>query len=157
MKRENLRILAQAYKTGSLQQLNSYDRISQLAHLSKHSLIRTRYRFTLRASVSKNHTAHPQCTTGFILLNLKNKGVIQSKEMSEHFTYSVPSRWIDNRSEQIWVTCLLGNFLQHVEHAALLPYFKVRSQPLMPAWNSVIPAGNKDGALSAKTLYIVTS
>lgn len=116
---ENLRILAQAYKTGSLQQLNSYDRISQLAHLEAQ----------LIEHGTGSPSAHQSAKTIRRILNaqlglfaqLENKGVIQSKEMSEHLLTCSKSL-IDNRSEQI--RNALGNVLQHVEHAALQPYFK---------------------------------
>lgn len=115
---ENLRLLAEAYRTGSLNSLNSHDRISQLAHLEAN----------LIDHGSGSPAAHQSAKTIRGVLNaqlglfaqLETKGIVQSKKISEHL-HSLSSALISNSS--IDISKSLERALTTFDHPALLPYF----------------------------------
>ena len=116
---ENLKLLADAYKAGSLNQLNSHDRLSKLAYLEAQ----------LVEHGTGSPAAHRSAKTIRRILNaqlglfaqLNTKGIIQSNQVSECL-HKCSTALYNNQSSDI--TDALDNALKHYHHPALLPYFK---------------------------------
>lgn len=116
---ENLKLLADAYNSGSLKALNSHDRLSKLAHLEAQ----------LVDHGSGSPAAHQSAKTIRRVLNaqlglfaqLETKGIIKSAVISEHL-HSLSNALIKNNSSEIINS--LKQALQTFEHASVLPYFK---------------------------------
>lgn len=115
---ENLKLLADAYGTGSLSALNSHDRLSKLAHLEAN----------LIDHGSGSPAAHQSAKTIRRVLNaqlglfaqIETKGVIKSSEISKYL-HLLSNALIKNDSNDI-IVCM-DKTLAVFDHAAVLPYF----------------------------------
>ena len=116
---ENLKLLAQAYRTGSHKALNSHDRLSKLAHLEAQ----------LIDHGSGSPAAHQSAKTIRRVLNaqlglfaqIETKGVIKSNTISEYL-HTLSSSLIKNNANEI--TTSFKQAMSAFEHPAVLPYFK---------------------------------
>lgn len=116
---ENLRVIAKAYRTGSLKNLESHDRISKLAALESQLLDHG----------SGSPAAHQSAKTIRRLLNaqlglfaqIETKGIIKSERISEHLLF-ISDALIKNNSQEIYQR--FSDALDHFDHASLFPYFK---------------------------------
>lgn len=115
---ENLKLLADAYQTGSLRSLNSPDRLSKLAHLEAQ----------LVDHGSGSPAAHLSAKTIRRVLNaqmgllaqIEVKGIIQSDAISEHLHKSAEAL-ISNKTDLI--NLRLHETLEQFDHAPLYPYW----------------------------------
>ncbi|WP_404400859.1 FUSC family protein [Idiomarina seosinensis] len=115
---ENLKLLAEAYQSGSLQHLNSHDRLSKLALLESQ----------LVDHGSGSPAAHRSAKTIRQVLNaqmglfaqLEIKGIIQSDELSEYL-HKCSQALISNKTSRI--NAHLQDTLTNFDHAPLYPYW----------------------------------
>ncbi|MGM0525934.1 MAG: FUSC family protein [Pseudomonadota bacterium] len=116
---ENLKLLANAYQSGSLRQLNTHDRLSQLAHLEAQ----------LIEHGTGSPAAHLSAKTIRRVLNaqmglfaqLEAKGIIQSQKISEHL-HSCSEALVKNQTKSIRYN--LKQSLKVFNHQPMTSYFR---------------------------------